>query len=79
MAAEQKLIMRTPGCSTTQFNQHGKCTTAIACTVAFDKFQAACISKITDFLPSILMCKTEYHRGCCRCFTASDVKCSHSI
>ena len=65
-----------------QFNQHGNCTTATVDSVVLGKCQTAGMSNITvehtSFLPCILMNKTEYNRGCCGSFTASDFKCSRS-
>ena len=73
----------TPGHVAAQFNRHGNCATAKVDTVVLGKCQAACISKIsvelTTFLPCSLMSEMEYNGECCGCFTAFDVKHSHSI
>ena len=72
-----------PGNVAAQINRHGNCTTVTVDTVILGKFQAACFSKITIELTAFLSCipknEMEYNRGCCGCFTASDVKCSLSI
>ena len=39
-----------------QFNRHGNCATATVDTEVLDKFQAACVSKITVELPPFLPC-----------------------
>ena len=66
-----------------QFNWPGNCATATVDTVVLGKCQAACISKITveltTFLPCSLMSEMEYNGECFGCFTASDIKHSHSI
>ena len=73
----------TPGRIAAQYNRHGNCATVTVDTVVLGKFQAACVSKITGelttFLPCVPMDETEYNRGGCRSFTASDIKCSRSI
>ena len=69
----------TPGHVAAQCN----CATVTVDTVILGNFQAACVSKITveltTFLPCNLMSETEYNRECCGCFTACDVKHSHTI
>ena len=62
----------TPGRVAAQFSHHGNHATATVDTVVLGKFQAACVSKITvqltTLLPCILMNKSECNRGCCRSF-----------
>jgi len=44
----------TPGYIAAQFNRHGNCATAKVDAVVLDKFQAACVSKITVELTTFL-------------------------
>jgi len=67
----------TPGHVAAQFNRHGNCTTTTVDTVVVGKFQAACVSRMTTSF--LLMNETDYNGECCRCFMASDIKCSCSL